>query len=536
MINFEQLLTRKALPIVLLLLSQIAFAQTWTVETVPNTRLSSNAIHVSDPDGYLSDSAECYINAALDSIRDQADVFLVALTTIGDEEPKLFATRLFNHWGIGDAETDNGVLLLFVEDQHALEFETGYGAEGTLTDARCAQIFNKTIVPYFRDGDYEGGLCAGVIDIVKVYGGAMPVGLLSRTPQEATADVADDYDYDDAEDRMSGLGAWFFLLVLLPVPIISFLRWIVGLLQRTSKKNKEQEADGLKQDYTLKKQDGAVYVNDLETRWKTSVWKRRGFARFLLYGALLVLLYVSAVGVVPELMPDAASAKQDNWTVWMVLFVYLTICCVVQNVLLLRNAKKAAVDAVSPAKVYDRSRNDAHGMMMRILAPWVGVFFRGRFKKLEKESVQFRCPTCGADTMPDACCQLPAMRTLEQSIHAYNYSPCSCPSGHVVVLREKGSQYRNLHECKHCKARIAKKTGEKRVVEPTYESAGLKEITYECMKCHTLQVETKSIPKLSRRTYDDDDRYSGSSGSYSSGSSGSFGGGSSGGGGYSGRW
>ena len=33
-------------------------AQTvWTVNTVPNTRLESNDIHVSDPDGFLSDSA-----------------------------------------------------------------------------------------------------------------------------------------------------------------------------------------------------------------------------------------------------------------------------------------------------------------------------------------------------------------------------------------------------------------------------------------------------------------------------------------------
>ena len=48
----------------------------WTVRTVPNTRLEGNSIHVSDPDGYLTDSAEWAINSALAAIRDKADVFL----------------------------------------------------------------------------------------------------------------------------------------------------------------------------------------------------------------------------------------------------------------------------------------------------------------------------------------------------------------------------------------------------------------------------------------------------------------------------
>ena len=127
----------------------------WTVRSVPNTRLQSNDIHVSDPDGYLSDSVEMTINTALCAIRDKADVFIVTLSSIGEAEPKRFATELFNDWGIGDAETDNGVLLLFVEDQHSLEFETGYGAEETLTDSKCERIFTKTIKPFFKAGDYD---------------------------------------------------------------------------------------------------------------------------------------------------------------------------------------------------------------------------------------------------------------------------------------------------------------------------------------------------------------------------------------------
>ena len=137
----------------------------WTIETIPNTRLQSNYIHVSDPDGYISDDYEMRINTALNAIRDQADVFLVALSSIGNDSPQAFRTELFNKWGIGDKGKDNGLLLLFVEDQHAFEFETGYGIEPILPDAVCFQIFNNTIKPCFKKGDYEGGMYAGVLDI-----------------------------------------------------------------------------------------------------------------------------------------------------------------------------------------------------------------------------------------------------------------------------------------------------------------------------------------------------------------------------------
>ena len=102
-----------------------AAQKAWTIETVPNTRLQSNNIHVSDPDDYLTDVAEMHINTALCSIRDSVDVFLVCLSTIGDEDPADFRSRLFNYWGIGDKGKNNGLLMLFIEDVHAFEIETG---------------------------------------------------------------------------------------------------------------------------------------------------------------------------------------------------------------------------------------------------------------------------------------------------------------------------------------------------------------------------------------------------------------------------
>lgn len=514
---------RIVLLIGIFLLSLAAFAQTdWTVQTVPNTRLQSNLIHVSDPDGYLSDSAEHFINMALDSIRSQADVFVVTLTSIGDAEPKHFATRLFNYWGIGDAATDNGILLLFVEDQHALEFETGYGAENTLTDARCSMIFNNTIKPYFIAGDYEGGLCAGVVDIVEVYGGAVPMGLKSfaSTPPEM-----DDEDLDLTWRDLVGLVfILFFGFMAFFVPLISFFRWLAAMLKSKKKEDNEESLD-------VFEEDGVKYIKGVSTGWKASVWEGKAFLRFLLYGIGAFAVFVYALEFVSAAKPDMSENRQYFWIVVSGWLVYFSVTCLIQNTMLLSKAKKAAKVSKSPRAIYTAARKDGHSQLTRIMAPWFGIPFGLLLKKRVEDSVQCICPTCGADMMKDESFQLPEKRMAEENAGGYHFTPCRCPSGHLYVLREDGSRHSSVELCEACGAFASKKISEKTTVSPTYSSSGRKELTYECLYCHKKRVVTKSIPRLTRTSSS-----SGSRHYHSSHSGGSFGGGHSGGGGYSGRW
>jgi uncharacterized protein len=509
------------------LLALNASAQ-WTVRSVPNTRLQGNEIHVSDPDGYLSDSAESYINTALSDIRDQADVFLVTLYSIGDDEPKHFATALFNYWGVGDAETDNGVLLLFVEDQHALEFETGYGAESTMTDATCAQIFNRTIVPYFKLGDYEGGLCAGVADIVEVYGGIVPMGLKSMT--SSYPESAADEDLDITWGEVGGLFSLLvIMLMVFLVPIISFFRWIAGLLSGKKKKNDQEETADVFE------QEGLKLIKDVSTGWKASVWEGKGFLRLLVYGVGAVVIFLFAMSYVSKIMPEASEEKQYFWAFLSGWIVYFTATGLIQNTMLLSKANKAAKTSKSPRNIYRLAKNDPHSLMTRVLAPWIGIPFSIMLKKRMKQSVQCVCPACGSDMMADETFQLPEKRAAEEMAGGYHFTPCRCANGHVYVLREHGSHYGSVVFCKACGVFASKKIKETTTVSPTYSSSGIKTITYECQYCHVKHVVTQSIPKLTRSTSSGSGYHSSSH--HSSGhSSGSFGGGRSGGGGYSGRW
>jgi len=81
-----------------------------------------------------------------------------------------YALRLFEKWGIGKKEKDNGILLLVAMDERQLRIEVGYGLEGTITDIEAKEIIDRVIVPVFKAGDYNTGIYNGVAAIAnKIY-------------------------------------------------------------------------------------------------------------------------------------------------------------------------------------------------------------------------------------------------------------------------------------------------------------------------------------------------------------------------------
>ena len=87
-------------------------------------------------------------------------------TTIED-----YANRLFRAWKLGQAKTNNGVLLLVAPSERKVRIEVGYGLEGALTDALSRVIIAGAITPRFKTGDYFGGLDAGVDGILSILAG-----------------------------------------------------------------------------------------------------------------------------------------------------------------------------------------------------------------------------------------------------------------------------------------------------------------------------------------------------------------------------
>jgi len=141
---------------------------------------------VVDQAGLLSPAAEAEITALLEAHERMTgnQVVVATLNSLEGEAIEEYGVALGRHWGIGQKEKDNGVLLLVAPNERRMRIEVGYGLEGTLTDAISSVIIDRRLRPAFRAGDYEGGIRAGVDGILDVLGNNMPEDLKASSRQE----------------------------------------------------------------------------------------------------------------------------------------------------------------------------------------------------------------------------------------------------------------------------------------------------------------------------------------------------------------
>lgn len=135
-------------------------------------------------------------------------IVVVLLGSVAGESIEDVSMRIAEQNKIGSKGRDNGVLLLIAKDDRLIRIEVGYGLEGTLPDALASSIIRNEITPYFRTGNYYGGIVGGVNAI------------MSATRNEYTA---------DQKGKRKETGGFPLLLVLL---ILFFV--LNGLRRRNS--------------------------------------------------------------------------------------------------------------------------------------------------------------------------------------------------------------------------------------------------------------------------------------------------------------
>lgn len=98
----------------------------------------------------------------------------VAVLIVPNTRPEAieqYAIRVAEQWKIGRKNVDDGAILVVAKDDRALRIEVGYGLEGVLNDATSKRIIEEIIVPRFKDGDFYGGIDAGVTAMIRVIDG-----------------------------------------------------------------------------------------------------------------------------------------------------------------------------------------------------------------------------------------------------------------------------------------------------------------------------------------------------------------------------
>ena len=186
-----------------------------SVDDVPNVRLTDARWYVTDPSNILAPAATDTINAILGRLENSTGIetAVVMLPSIGENDIFDFSTSLFRKWGIGKKKSDNGLLILFVMDQHKVRFSTGYGIEGTMTDAMSKRIQMQYMVPAFKRSDWNKGMVDGVRATAKVLDGSME-------PEAADSD-------SDTDDILFSIG--------IIVGIVLLVMFVSSIMQRCPK-------------------------------------------------------------------------------------------------------------------------------------------------------------------------------------------------------------------------------------------------------------------------------------------------------------
>jgi uncharacterized protein len=100
-----------------------------------------------------------------------SQIAILIVPTTQPEDIAQFGIRVAEAWKIGRKNVDDGVILIVAKADRKLRLEVGYGLEGVIPDAIAKRVIAETITPLFKEGDFAGGIDAGVTQLMQLIEG-----------------------------------------------------------------------------------------------------------------------------------------------------------------------------------------------------------------------------------------------------------------------------------------------------------------------------------------------------------------------------
>ncbi len=185
--------------------------------------------HINDYANIVSYQDARKLQTLLDRLLTQKGVSLVITTidTLNGYELEPFSTALFNYWGVGNAQKNNGILMLVALEERKIRIELGAGYSSEW-NGYMKSIIDKTIVPFFKNDQHSSGILAGALaisDIIEIEAGR---GEKNTTDQK---DVMSPFTYV-IEYIKNGLLFDFQFYIFCFGVLCGFGYWLKGYLRR----------------------------------------------------------------------------------------------------------------------------------------------------------------------------------------------------------------------------------------------------------------------------------------------------------------
>lgn len=168
----------------------LAFTLCWSFIGGAQIAVPLLAERVTDETATLSAEQKAALEQTLQAFeaRKGSQLAVLIVLTTAPETIEQYALRVAEQWKLGRKKVDDGAVLVVAKTDRALRIEVGYGLEGALNDATSKRIISEIITPRFKQGDFYGGIAAGVAQIIRVIDGE-PLPVPTGQPSGGIADM-----------------------------------------------------------------------------------------------------------------------------------------------------------------------------------------------------------------------------------------------------------------------------------------------------------------------------------------------------------
>jgi uncharacterized protein len=142
-----------------------AFASTallaWAQDVLPVPALTARVI---DQTGTLRPEQQQALEAKLAAFEQAqgSQIVVLMVPTTQPEDIAAYAHRVADTWKIGRREVGDGLLLVVAKNDRRVRIEVARALEGAIPDLAAYRIIDEFITPAFRQGDFAGGIDAGL--------------------------------------------------------------------------------------------------------------------------------------------------------------------------------------------------------------------------------------------------------------------------------------------------------------------------------------------------------------------------------------
>lgn len=186
-------------------------ATIWSVGGVAQIAIPPLTAHVTDLTGTLTPDQKATLEQTLSDFETKkgSQIAVLVVASTAPEQIEQYSLRVVEKWKLGRKKVDDGALLIIARDDRIMRIEVGYGLEGALNDALSKRIISEVITPQFKQGNYYGGISAGLNSMMAVING-------EPLPEPARSSVN------------AGLGNNLPVIFIAVVALGGFLRSILG--------------------------------------------------------------------------------------------------------------------------------------------------------------------------------------------------------------------------------------------------------------------------------------------------------------------